>query len=224
MIRIYNASQAAKSNDGWFANFSAETSMHGVKYFGERQRHWIERTFWFCSFILTMMFCCSANFKTYKKWQESPVIVSSEEKFVNVWDIAFPAVTICPETQMQREHFNFDAFESRFLKTVQDQYNFTDDEREKISAVLHVCEFYDDYLNNLTEQNIHLIDPANLIPILRNIAVDRDDSFIECVTNSAQMNTEQGDCRNFLEEKITDYGICYTFNGLDQSEIFKESS
>lgn len=43
---------------------------------------------------------------------ESPVIVSFAETATPIWDVPFPAITICPETKTRKDIFNFgDAFE-----------------------------------------------------------------------------------------------------------------
>lgn len=43
----------------------------------------------------------------YRKWEQTPVIVSFAEKSTPVWQIPFPAVTICPETKARSEYLNF---------------------------------------------------------------------------------------------------------------------
>lgn len=43
----------------------------------------------------------------YKKWDESPVIVTFSEKMVPIKNIPFPAITICPEVKSRKEIFNF---------------------------------------------------------------------------------------------------------------------
>lgn len=35
-------------------------------------------------------------FDTFRKWQNDPVIVSFSAKFMNIWEIPFAAITICP--------------------------------------------------------------------------------------------------------------------------------
>lgn len=41
------------------------------------------------------------------KWVQSPVIVSFAEKSTPIWEIPFPAVTICPETKTYANKLNF---------------------------------------------------------------------------------------------------------------------
>lgn len=33
---------------------------------------------------------------TFRQWQQTPVIVTLSENFMNVWEIPYPALTICP--------------------------------------------------------------------------------------------------------------------------------
>lgn len=52
----------------------------------------------------------------YEKWDTSPVIVSFAEKSTPLWAIPFPAVTVCPETKVDRAYFNFAAMRFRLQK------------------------------------------------------------------------------------------------------------
>ena len=40
--------------------------------------------------------------KTHMKWQNSPVIVSLDEKPTSIHEISFPAIIICPEIKFNR--------------------------------------------------------------------------------------------------------------------------
>lgn len=67
----------------------------------------------------------------YTKWDQSPVIVSFAEKSTPVWEIPFPAVTICPETKTKMDFLNFTKVyhyldDTLYNKT--ERYNVTDDE------------------------------------------------------------------------------------------------
>lgn len=44
--------------------------------------------------------------KVWRKWQDSPVIVSFAESSTPVWQVPFPAVTICSEAKSQNKLFN----------------------------------------------------------------------------------------------------------------------
>lgn len=52
-----------------------------------------------------MAACCILISNAYKKWHQNPVIVTFSEKMTPLKDIAFPAVTICPETSTVTQLF-----------------------------------------------------------------------------------------------------------------------
>lgn len=42
----------------------------------------------------------------FNKWYESPVIVHFASRSTPIWEIPFPAITICPETKLRQIHSN----------------------------------------------------------------------------------------------------------------------
>lgn len=63
----------------------------------------------------------------YEKWDQSPVIVSFAEKSTPVWEIPFPAVTICPETKSYIDMLNFTDVFHAMLQQQKPPYNFSDE-------------------------------------------------------------------------------------------------
>ena len=57
------------------------------------------RIFWIITFIVSVTGCSLLIGQMYFKWKESPIILSFAEKSTPVWEIPFPAVTICPVTK-----------------------------------------------------------------------------------------------------------------------------
>jgi hypothetical protein len=68
----------------------------GFKYLTDKNRHWSERLFWFISLLLSISFSSYFIKDAYNHWQNSPVIMNFSEKFMNIWEIPFAAVTVCP--------------------------------------------------------------------------------------------------------------------------------
>ncbi|GLG96278.1 Pickpocket protein 11 [Gryllus bimaculatus] len=54
--------------------------------------------------VLAFVFMFS---KMWKRWRDSPVIIAMDERQRAVWDIPFPAITVCPKTKMRATLFNF---------------------------------------------------------------------------------------------------------------------
>src|SRR5690349_3656385 len=121
-----------------FADFSNNSTVHGVKYLGEHRRHWVERVFWVIAFVISLTGCLFLIMKVYEKWQLSPVIVSFAEKSTPVWQIPFPAVTICPETKAMKSQIDF----TKVYKLVKENQraNITSDELKKLEALAQVCD------------------------------------------------------------------------------------
>jgi len=74
---------------------------------GEKKRPWLERLFWISVLVLSVFTCVKLTLNIWDKWNNNPVIVSFAEKSTPVWEIPFPAVTVCPETKTRRAVFNF---------------------------------------------------------------------------------------------------------------------
>lgn len=67
-----------------------------MKYLSDRNRHWTEYIFWTVALISSIFFCSLLIIDAYRKWQDAPFIVNLSEKPMNIWEIPFVAITICP--------------------------------------------------------------------------------------------------------------------------------
>lgn len=45
--------------------------------------------------------------QTYDKWMNAPVIVTFATTQTPIWNVPFPAITICPEVKSQKSLFNY---------------------------------------------------------------------------------------------------------------------
>lgn len=90
-------------------DYCSNSTIHGMNYMGERKRPWAERLWWLIAFLVSVVVCSRLIHNLYTKWDQSPVIVSFAEKTTPVWQIPFPAVTVCAETKAQTELFNYTA-------------------------------------------------------------------------------------------------------------------
>ncbi|KAK5641673.1 hypothetical protein RI129_010220 [Pyrocoelia pectoralis] len=91
----------------YFSQYCDSTSIHGIKYVGQRGRYLLEKLLWLVIVIGVFTICSILISKTYRKWQTSPVIVTFSTTEKPISDIPFPAVTICPEAKFNPEIFNF---------------------------------------------------------------------------------------------------------------------
>ncbi|KAK5641668.1 hypothetical protein RI129_010215 [Pyrocoelia pectoralis] len=91
----------------YLAEYCDATTIHGMKYIGERGRHLLERLAWTITLAFLFTFCLLLIRQAYIKWESSPVIVTFATKETSISKIPFPAVTLCPEAKFDPEIFNF---------------------------------------------------------------------------------------------------------------------
>lgn len=136
-IDLKNQSAAAST---LLKEFSENSTFHGVKYLGERRRHWIERAFWIIAFSVSVLGCSMMIGRIYVKWQHSPVIVSFAEKPTPMWKIPFPAVTICPETKVLSKFLNLTKAYHQTMSPELFNSTPTDGELKILEALTQVCD------------------------------------------------------------------------------------
>ncbi|CRK87601.1 CLUMA_CG001397, isoform A [Clunio marinus] len=196
---------------GMFVEFSGNTSIHGLQYLGERRRHWVERVFWVVALVISVIGCSIMINRVYKKWNTSPVIVSFAEKSTPVWQIPFPAVTICPETKALKKHIDFT--EGFTMKLHNNTDNLTIDQLKNLEAVAQICDPHllkDLPINSGLEAN-------EIVPLLKSITMPLNETTLFCKWRNTVLP-----CTDYFTEILTEEGFCYTFNILDASELFKE--
>lgn len=149
--------------------------------------------------------------KIYDKWQLSPVIVSFAEKSTPVWQIPFPAVTICPETKAMQEHVDFtQAYKMIHLG---EKENLTLDELKNLEAVAQICDPH--LFTNISMDSG--LKSEEIVPLLRKITMSLNETTLFC-----KWRNTLDSCDKYFTEIITEEGFCYTFNVLKSSELFKE--
>jgi Amiloride-sensitive sodium channel len=86
--------------------YSAFSSIHGFPYLVERDRSTIEKYFWAILIVISIYGCGLLISDLHTKWNDTPVIISLSEKATPIWQIPFPAITICPEDKTDSNVFN----------------------------------------------------------------------------------------------------------------------
>jgi acid-sensing ion channel, other len=184
-----------------------------VKYLGESRRHWAERAFWVVAFFISVVGCSIMIHKIYDKWQLSPVIVSFAEKSTPVWQIPFPAVTICPETKVMMKYVNFTNGYNAFATN--NTEGLSEEELRGLEAVAQICDPHLFMTHNITIGSG--LKPEEIVPQLKKMSIPLNESTLFC-----KWRNEIKGCDEYFSEIITEEGYCYTFNVLDSTELFKE--
>lgn len=80
-------------------DYTQKCSINGSNYVFEPNRHWTERVWWILAQLLAIYYCSRMIRDEYDQWQDTPGIVTFAQRATPVFDIPFPAVTICPQTK-----------------------------------------------------------------------------------------------------------------------------
>ena len=150
--------------------------------------------------MLSVTGCAHLIFRTYKKWQSNPVIVSFDESAIPVSTIPFPAVTICPGTMFKKNVFN--------LTKIRPGDIYTEEQSTFQNALYSVCPFI---------QPIPFDKKINFEYEIKKLALPFNEVFHECNWRGAKIN-----CSQKFHEVRTDEGVCYTFNMLDHKDLLHE--
>ncbi|XP_055321187.1 pickpocket protein 28-like isoform X2 [Sitodiplosis mosellana] len=212
---VNQQNEAAKTRiAGVWSEFCTHSSIHCISYFVDRKRHWIERVWWICAFLLLVCLCINSIFSVWWRWRENLVIISLSHKPMSIGEVPFPAMTICPETKTCARIFNYtDVYRSMFKLDGAKSRNISDEELQLMKIINQICEesrqervfkfFTDEYS-----------DP-NILSTISRMAPKFEDTVVRC-----RLFDEWKSCDKFLYPTITEEGLCYSFNALSMEEIF----
>lgn len=96
------------------------------RFFPPLKPYLAHRVWWIGAFIVALVLCGSLIKNVYTKLDQS--FVSFKEKSTPIWEIPFPAVTICPETKTKKDYLDFTAAYHVMMGAGMPPYNLTDDE------------------------------------------------------------------------------------------------
>lgn len=78
-----------------FSEFSTRTSIHGLRYVGERKRM-LDIIFWSGALTIAFIFCIILILDIWASWKSQPIMITHDGTMIDVKDVPFPAITICP--------------------------------------------------------------------------------------------------------------------------------
>ncbi|XP_055920631.1 pickpocket protein 28 [Eupeodes corollae] len=199
--------------EGFMMEYSKKSSLHGVRYIFQGKRPLIEKLLWAIMFIASVVFSCVVIRQIHSKWISSPVIVSFDETLIPINRIPFPTITICPESKMETETFNFSNVFERFNMKNE---SITEEEMEQLSAALHICDL--EVVEAITD----------LLPAEYNKHIGETLSEIAVSKNTTAPICKWGNrfylCEHIFSLVATDDGICYQFNGMLAADIYRNES
>lgn len=194
-----------KNTVNYFCEFCDNTSIHGFKFLGERKRYFLEKIWWMCIILIAFYTSSSLIRKSYFKWQTSPVIVTFATRETAIWDVPFPAITICPEVNAHPKVFNYSDVYMKYKR----KQNTTDNE-----------DIYFELFSTICNEDLEFID-QNATKLMT------DDEFSMFLGSFADLQAEHCEwlgndlnCEESFAYILTSEGWCRTFNMLDANEVY----
>ncbi|KAK5644152.1 hypothetical protein RI129_007997 [Pyrocoelia pectoralis] len=186
-----------KNFKNYLTHYCSNASIHGLKFLAEKDRSIIERIWWFVFIALSIFLCVNSVVTTHRKWLHSPVIVTFATSETPIYQIPFPAITICPLNKIDRKKFSF---------------NTSEDSEGTMTYASLLCDEATQYVSDLAED----VDNGAL-DFLLNISSGFDTNVWKCEINEEYCGYE--DYPNFIPTLSID-GVCFSFNFLDRNDLF----
>lgn len=87
-------------------DFGSITTIHGLRYVLNRQTGYVAKFALSIWMAVLFILCIVLLSNIWSRWHSEPLIVSLTDKPEPIWEIPFPAITICPETKSKQRVFN----------------------------------------------------------------------------------------------------------------------
>ncbi|GLH02141.1 Uncharacterized protein GBIM_08178, partial [Gryllus bimaculatus] len=204
---VYFKSNRKSNIKSYVVEFCRNTSIPGIKYLVEPQRTLLERFVWLCAMVLSLIFCSHLILQTLVSWATSPVILAMDRSMRSVWQIPFPAVTVCPISKIRATKFKFTDVAAHVIRS---EY-VSREELETLSDVALQCEYI----------------PDDTPGIFKNSsAVDRIEEFafdIDMLAVHMSFRNVKRD-PHIMKPLLTEEGLCYSFNMLPDTHMFSSDT
>ncbi|KYN18027.1 Sodium channel protein Nach [Trachymyrmex cornetzi] len=92
-----------KKHLGWFNIYCDNTNLHGFRYISMDGSSIIESILWFLVCMLSIVFCAILMLRLWANYSNNPIVTTIYTSNP-IWDMSFPAVTICNNNKVYRPH------------------------------------------------------------------------------------------------------------------------
>ncbi|XP_046649315.1 pickpocket protein 28-like isoform X2 [Daphnia pulicaria] len=209
--KISTQSRKVCQNGGkYFKQFCDSTSLHGLKYITEEKSHWLKRVMWTLVFLAGIFFSGYYCWQMWKKWEDSPVLMSLDSNRYPLKNIPFPAVTICNVNKVSKTKLLRVMEDPRYKNITYDKMQQTLRYMTKLDRAIK----NEKELENLSEfYRTQNISSADLFDVLKKSAPSCRDMVMDCIWLGIP-----APCFEYFSFLPTDDGICCTFNGAKYND------
>lgn len=141
------------------------------------------------------------------------MIVTFAEQSTRIWEIPFPAVTLCPQIKTKQTVFNYTKYFNAYQKDWTKAKNLSPDEFSRLKSAAQICKTVPKGMFKIGSVNT----TKEIYTNLKRMAPKVSDIMYHCEFNGHK----SADCSKWFKEVWTEEGLCYTFNMLNASELFR---
>ncbi|VVC28454.1 Hypothetical protein CINCED_3A005017 [Cinara cedri] len=176
--------------------FFSSSNIHGFNHLTDETRHFTEKFVWAIAIGLSIYGSTILGSSTWTRYQENPTVISMDREY-REWATAFPAVTLCPTSEVDVEEFEKLMNSSKFI-------NFNEDDRESFRNFMNLLSnaSYETFKDVPEDNRIQPEDYLDYVKLLStNISYIISNSHVNMFPSFSLLQT------------ITELGICYSYNG-----------
>lgn len=190
----------------WFGQFSENTSIHGMKFIGNRDLHLIDRIFWSILVFTAISCIISISISLSNKFSQSPMSTVVESTIYPVAEIPYPSITICIKNR-----FNAERVKKSFKKFLPNADNETLEIFNALLTSLNGYEFgaFDDFYEEVFTFVSNDLDRLNLTEIVEYVMLTCEEIYIgKCWWRNKYYDC----CDDFMYVVKSEYSLCHGFN------------
>ncbi|XP_055607831.1 pickpocket protein 28-like isoform X2 [Uranotaenia lowii] len=86
--------------------YCEENSINAMKHLMASNQGLLNRGWWGVSVMVASILSVLSAVSTYQKWVQNPIYISYEPQQIPMWQVPFPAVTVCPIVQSKGNYYD----------------------------------------------------------------------------------------------------------------------
>ncbi|KAK3913181.1 Pickpocket protein 28 [Frankliniella fusca] len=204
--------------------YCQSSSLHGLRYVGDTGISPVERCFWVVSFALAVIVAAYFITDIYQRWENSPVINSVAPVATPIFQIPFPAITICNMNRARRTIAEaikigsarnpYNALQRRLLSDICDDNDFNAATNTSVDEVDRTSGNWSVVMGFMI--NVSFVERFIILATARLVTQPCHEMLLTCKWRNQPM-----DCDNLFNAVLTDEGICCTFNRVRRDLTFR---
>ncbi|XP_046446200.1 pickpocket protein 28-like isoform X3 [Daphnia pulex] len=196
--RSLNQKEMAEITDAFLRN----TSIHGMRYIGQRNRPIFERIFWMLLVVVGCVISVYGCYLEWIKWSDSSILITRDPSVTTHDPINFPVMTICSTNKISSSKLEAVINEPKYS-----WMNYS----SMVMAIRYLTKFDglvsntedDNFQHLLHELNERNIDIEDLVEVIHQVHPRCSDMIVDCQWKSSVVS-----CGRLLSLRMTDDGFC----------------